>query len=733
MVFIYSDEALVVEATQIQNALSESGVPSWISPTQRKDDRNAFVDAGFWVVLSRDRRSEQDIDEIAASYHKVHRPIFLGQVLPGPPELGALTLDDPTGTAGRLIARMGSHELARTVDEEFRGLKSTMLATWFSNNLFVGQDIVGIGLGELPSRVEVFHWTKAPAGVLVSEDTGQKSVVLKPFDPKHDFGPRTNLSLVEMAHLARLDLETGSFAQVLEYCDLLRKRAPRWMMGWFLEGLAAMKQGETIRARFYMNAARALAPNSFLVAYYRAVSDDRVDELQEILRSSDLVRNCIACALTELPANDPYARVLREGPETRDAFRDFCRDLAVADPDQIETRTDAQPGSAKLPLFLHGFGLRKFQRFERAEAEDLCPNSPWIFLTGDNGEGKTSLLQGLGIALRGTDSSITVHGASAKVYVCLARENGTIVTGEVSHKLGARIYGTCPVIGYGAIRQNIGPSNEEPTSFLDGSMDSLLGSGKALLDIEEHLIRLQSRVNALALDLHKQGAESNLDEKQRLIGRDVDTVDRIEQVLIALLPKVEAIEVSFEGEKSEVLYREKDRLVSNHQLSAGHRAIVSLIGDMIIRLTAYQKDKPFAEMEGLVLIDELENHLHARWQYALPRKMSEIFPRVQFIVSTHSPIPLLGAPPGSLVWRIDHNDENESVIIPLEIDLSRLHPSNLLSSPAFGFDGFLDHADMENLATTADFSEIAKSEKLDDYLRWAETHVSIPDDFFDKP
>jgi predicted ATP-binding protein involved in virulence len=69
-----------------------------------------------------------------------------------------------------------------------------------------------------------------------------------------------------------------------------------------------------------------------------------------------------------------------------------------------------------------------------------------------------------------------------------------------------------------------------------------------------------------------------------------------------------------------------------------------MIGDMMLCLFEQQIEvvDP-AELAGIVLIDEIDIHLHPKWQKRVPEILHENFPKVQFIVSTHSPIPLLGA------------------------------------------------------------------------------------------
>lgn len=79
------------------------------------------------------------------------------------------------------------------------------------------------------------------------------------------------------------------------------------------------------------------------------------------------------------------------------------------------------------------------------------------------------------------------------------------------------------------------------------------------------------------------------------------------------------------------------------QLSDGYRAMVALIMDLAYRVVTAQKsnfleaDKSPLQAPGVVLIDELELHLHPSWQQIAATRLQEIFPNIQFICTTHSP------------------------------------------------------------------------------------------------
>lgn len=77
--------------------------------------------------------------------------------------------------------------------------------------------------------------------------------------------------------------------------------------------------------------------------------------------------------------------------------------------------------------------------------------------------------------------------------------------------------------------------------------------------------------------------------------------------------------------------------VSLGQLSSGELSYISLIADLARRLQTVQPEKPLSEIDGIVLIDEIELNLHPAWQSQITPTLRKIFPACQFVISTHSP------------------------------------------------------------------------------------------------
>lgn len=74
------------------------------------------------------------------------------------------------------------------------------------------------------------------------------------------------------------------------------------------------------------------------------------------------------------------------------------------------------------------------------------------------------------------------------------------------------------------------------------------------------------------------------------------------------------------------------------QLSDGEKCMMAMVGDLARRLAIANptKSNPLSG-EGIVLIDELDLHLHPQWQRLVIHQLTSVFPNCQFIITTHSP------------------------------------------------------------------------------------------------
>lgn len=93
------------------------------------------------------------------------------------------------------------------------------------------------------------------------------------------------------------------------------------------------------------------------------------------------------------------------------------------------------------------------------------------------------------------------------------------------------------------------------------------------------------------------------------------------------------------------------RALRVQKLSEGERSMVVLVFDLARRLAQLneREDDPAATGEGIVLIDEIDLHLHPAWQRRVAIDLPRVFPRLQFIATTHSPQVIGETEPGHAI------------------------------------------------------------------------------------
>ncbi|MCA2640260.1 MULTISPECIES: AAA family ATPase [unclassified Microcystis] len=93
----------------------------------------------------------------------------------------------------------------------------------------------------------------------------------------------------------------------------------------------------------------------------------------------------------------------------------------------------------------------------------------------------------------------------------------------------------------------------------------------------------------------------------------------------------------------------KDKIVTVNQLSDGEKCLIAMLGDLARRMAiANPQNSDPLRGNGVIIIDEIDLHLHPQWQRFVVPKLLEVFPNCQFFISTHSPNIITHVQPESL-------------------------------------------------------------------------------------
>lgn len=138
-----------------------------------------------------------------------------------------------------------------------------------------------------------------------------------------------------------------------------------------------------------------------------------------------------------------------------------------------------------------------------------------------------------------------------------------------------------------------------------------------------------------------------------------------------------------ESLRLEYNYKEYDfKIVENgrepfsfDQLSDGYSAVINIVSDLILRMDKnwiLNNELSEYDIEGIVLIDELETHLHIELQKKILPFLTEFFPKIQFIVTTHSPY-ILNSVSNAKAYDLEKHIELENLLAYTSVDLAEAY------------------------------------------------------------
>ncbi|MBU2642545.1 MAG: AAA family ATPase [Gammaproteobacteria bacterium] len=120
--------------------------------------------------------------------------------------------------------------------------------------------------------------------------------------------------------------------------------------------------------------------------------------------------------------------------------------------------------------------------------------------------------------------------------------------------------------------------------------------------------------------------------------RRLRVLDALRSVVTELVPEFSNLRIQ-EQPRLGFVVEKRGQPFYLHQLSDGERGLLALVFDLTRRLAIANpdSDNPLAEGVALVLIDEIELHLHPKWQRDAMKRLPAIFKNCQFVITTHSP------------------------------------------------------------------------------------------------
>ncbi|MFN0200836.1 MAG: AAA family ATPase [Bacteroidia bacterium] len=310
-------------------------------------------------------------------------------------------------------------------------------------------------------------------------------------------------------------------------------------------------------------------------------------------------------------------------------------------------------------LYLENLSIKNYFTIQEITLSNLSKYKEIYFL-GENGVGKTLLLQAIVLALKGNENAgdvinFTKQNPFEKTLALKATDNQK---GEYHYAKHADEQTTSfeNVVAYGVQRMRFDRKEKEREGYLT------LFTAAAQLDDPVEWLRY--------LD-HKRS-------RKETTGVELETAKAF---LKAIIPYPVEIEVTAD----EVYFIERESKLTFSQLSDGFKSVMIWLGDLIIRLS--QKQPQVTRLEdftGVVLIDEIDLLLHAKWQRNVMHQLRTWFPNLQFIITTHSDIVILGASRDAVFYKLYKENGFTQVSEPyLNENMADMMANVLLTSPLF--------------------------------------------------
>jgi predicted ATPase len=371
-------------------------------------------------------------------------------------------------------------------------------------------------------------------------------------------------------------------------------------------------------------------------------------------------------------------------------------------------------------MFLQRITLENVRSIEHLDLPVSTGGVPreWTFLLGENGTGKTTLLRSIALVLAGSDAlpellgdprewvrfgsseahiraelrtadgqerhaelTIGVEDSIRQVY---ERNQPTLEQLDEAFSHSPRNYFT---VAYGVSRR---PAEDEGTV-------SKSGPGFRYARTQAVATLFSSDFPLTSLETWAMDLDYRRDEGLEIVRTAVDT----------LLPDISLSHI--DRENRQLVFKTQDGDVPYRLLSEGYQNVAAWTGDLLHQITETFKDyrDPFSA-RGLLLIDEIDLHLHPVWQRELMAFVQRRFPHFQVIATTHSPLTVHQAGEGELFFLRREGPKAAVTLHAYEGAPRNLMLHQLLTSPLFGLTS-LDSVVVENMK--AEYRKLRDAER----------------------
>jgi len=305
-----------------------------------------------------------------------------------------------------------------------------------------------------------------------------------------------------------------------------------------------------------------------------------------------------------------------------------------------------------------------------------------VVVLGDNGVGKTSLLQAVALGCLGPRNA---EQAGISPRWCLTE-------GEQRGEIAVEFWGTerTNLVRFDSSSELFEGQESVPVMVLGYGAYRLAARGELGVSGRGYDYRVRSLFSERALVNGALGLRQHL-----TLPNGVPDRDRLQDASRALNAVLRGRAKASLGEDNRLIVDEYGRSQPLDELSSGFKSVVAITADIMDVM--YEVWNGMTSAQAFILIDEIDAHLHPSWRLAVVEALRDTFPLAQFLMTTHDPLPLRGLAEGEIVI-LDRNEDGIRLERPTVRAVNGMTVDQILTSDLFGLETTLDAETADRLS-----------------------------------